>query len=450
MAVTASNFKQFSDYYHKVTNPDDSIEVQYYVWEADYLQDSITDGSQYNATWSFRNTVAMMELYAGIFGEYPFKKYGMVAIQPFVFGGMEHQTITSINRSWLRGWYEGGIAHELVHQWLGDQVTCATWNDIWINEGGATFGQALWTEYIAGRPAYDQEMAFNRWYYVRRSDFFDVPIYGINVDYIFWTHSVLVYQKASWVYHMLREMLGEEAYFSVLRKILIDNKFTSIETLDFENAFKESITNPKIPFDIYFKQWIYGGGHPLYDINSNVHVDQSNNYSADITLKQRQDGSTVAEVFHAPVMLRFFDETGALIHSQEVINTQREQTFNISLPSFPDSVAIDQTLLLCEVFDNIVSVKEETEPGNISNEVYPNPLHAGETGKIGLVLSLDSRVNAEIYDLNGARLAEVYEGFLSQSTYSLSFATAGLARGVYILKISDNGSFLIKKFTVAE
>jgi len=112
MAVTISKYSTFSHFYHRVSNPSDSIEIKYYIWQAD------SAGPTYNAVTAFRNVVDMVTFYSTIFGEYPFDKYGMAAVYPFNAGGMEHQTMTTIHRSWLaNGGSQSGIAHELAHQW---------------------------------------------------------------------------------------------------------------------------------------------------------------------------------------------------------------------------------------------------------------------------------------------------------------------------------------------
>jgi aminopeptidase N len=215
MHAAASIFTQYQDWYHRVSNPADSIPVQYFVWKADY-DETRTDRSSYNARNSFRHTVRMMEAFSTLYTEYPFEKYGMVAVQPFDFGGMEHQTMTTVNRNWLRTADQPGIAHELMHQWTGDLVTCASFDDIWLNEGGATFGEALWAEVDGGANGYLNTMLEKRlWYLYSPTN--DIPIYApAKTSSIF--NYATTYAKAGWVYHMLRQMLGDDVFFPTMRK----------------------------------------------------------------------------------------------------------------------------------------------------------------------------------------------------------------------------------------
>ncbi|MFN3781107.1 MAG: M1 family metallopeptidase, partial [Candidatus Kapaibacteriota bacterium] len=237
IAVTASKYVMFDDWYRKVTSPQDSVEIKYFVWEKDYKATK-TDGSEYNAKNTLQTTPKMMEFFSKIFVEYPFIKYGIVALMPFHFGGMEHQTITSINRVWLRQNVQFGLAHELAHQWIGDLVTCATWNDIWFNEGGATWSEALYAENLWGKSGYDYFILSARREYLRKGGIELPAIYGLPTNTIFGDYAVLVYQKSSWVFHMLKENLGDSLFFRIFRKFLVDYAYKSITTGELINYFK--------------------------------------------------------------------------------------------------------------------------------------------------------------------------------------------------------------------
>jgi aminopeptidase N len=186
---------------------------------------------------------AMLEKFSEFFIEYPFEKYGMVAVQPYSWGGMEHQTITTINRSWLRGRSDGGIAHELVHQWFGDMITCASWADLWINEGAATWGEALWSYFWGSDAAYNNNILGKRWGYLYYGNFkYTMPAYDVPSNQLF--NYPITYCKSSWIYHMLYKMLGEEAFRQILRNMLNEYAYQPISSQQFIDHVKNSVENP--------------------------------------------------------------------------------------------------------------------------------------------------------------------------------------------------------------
>jgi len=431
MAATASKYIKYSDWYKRITNPLDSVEVQYYVWEKDF-KSTKTDGSEYNATNTFKTTVKMMEFFSQIFFEYPFVKYGMVVLMPFNFGGMEHQTITSINRVWLRNNTQFGIAHELAHHWIGNLVTCATWKDIWFNEGGATWSEALYAEKLWGKNGYNYFLLSSREAYLRKGGISLPPIYDLPVNTIFGDYAVLVYQKASWFYHMLKEMLGDSLFFRTFRSFLQDYAFTSITTEEIKDYFKSKIPNPLVDFDTFFEQWLYKAGHPVYTLSSLVHsyTNDSGYFDAKIILSQVQNGSIVPEVFHTPVKIVF--KAGDLTYSQIFLNNSRFQVFETALPFFPDSVYIDTTFVLCEVNDIVLTISEEKNLDEF--KVFPNPFGDRQNLNISVTLPRSGHFVLEIFDILFNKVYQKELGFLSKGEIQFSiFDVPNLSSGFYLI-----------------
>lgn len=199
-----------------------SVAVADYVLQEDFC--STTAGSEIplnnwvfppdaeDALVDFEPLCAMVEMCEGHFGPYPFQgeKYGHAE---FLWtGGMEHQTVTSIgygslpgdgSRAWL-------IVHELGHQWFGDSLTPATWADIWLNEGFATYIEALWTEHLEGHEAYLAKLVSWRepgsWA-VQGPVYDPMPVFPGRV----------IYDKGAWILHMLRGRLGDGVFFPMVR-----------------------------------------------------------------------------------------------------------------------------------------------------------------------------------------------------------------------------------------
>ncbi|HMK39102.1 MAG TPA: M1 family metallopeptidase, partial [Bacteroidota bacterium] len=136
MCATVSAYTNPRSYLTRA--PGDSIPVEYFAW----MRDSA-------AAFGYLPTIKQMITNLGkLFGPYPWDKYGMCSVTPFAYGGMEHQTITTIHEALQTN--EDVVVHELAHQWWGDLVTCGTWADIWLNESFATYSEGLWRETLGG------------------------------------------------------------------------------------------------------------------------------------------------------------------------------------------------------------------------------------------------------------------------------------------------------------
>jgi aminopeptidase N len=210
-----------------VRETNDSIPVQYYVWQADSVK-----------TAKFLPTVKQMISGLGnLFGPYPWDKYGMSGVSPFLYGGMEHQTMTTLQQSYETE--EFVVVHELTHQWWGDLVTCGTWSDIWLNESFATYGEVLWSEItggVAGRKSYMfgmQGFANASW---------QGAVYNPEGQgyYLF---DDLVYNKGGWVLHTLRGAIGDSAFFQSLRAWRQAYGQASATTSDFQGVVESVVGN---------------------------------------------------------------------------------------------------------------------------------------------------------------------------------------------------------------
>ena len=194
VSVAIHEYEVYSDYF--AYSPTDSMEIQFYVFP---------DHLEYVQT-NYAKTKDMLGIFSDLFGLYPFieEKYGHAE---FVWGGgMEHQTCTS-----LGGCSEALIAHELAHQWWGDMITCRDFHHIWLNEGFATYSEALYWEQVSGQEAYFNDMNNNQYfgggtiYVPDLSDEWRIFDWGLS------------YAKASWVLHMLRNVVGDSTFFDILQ-----------------------------------------------------------------------------------------------------------------------------------------------------------------------------------------------------------------------------------------
>ena len=199
MCITASRFRVSTFPY--VSAQGDTIPLQYFTWQSDSA-----------GAAAFLPTVRqMVSRYSELYGEYPFDKYGMSSIVPFVYLGMEHQTMTTLNRYVQTD--PRTVSHELAHQWWGDNVTCGTWADVWLNESFATYSEALWRESTGGFLALKSYMKdtldgfrFGSW----QGAVYDPLGQGFNL------FDQVVYSKGGWVLHTLRGVLGDSLFFRSL------------------------------------------------------------------------------------------------------------------------------------------------------------------------------------------------------------------------------------------
>lgn len=278
ISVAGTNYTTFSDTY---ISGNQSMDVLYYVYPED-LSDAQAD---------FSVTVPMIAFFSSLFGEYPFleEKYGMAAIP----GGtaMEHQTITSYPTYAITGnhQYDWLIAHELAHQWWGDLVTLADWDDIWLNEGFATYSDALWSEYLSGSLGLQTRMLrFKNIYFQHKGE--EHPVFNPPTGHLF---CEIIYEKAAWVLHMLRHIVGDTHFQAILRKYAEDFAYANATTPDFINVC-ESVYGTDL--DWFFDQWIYGLGYPTYQFGWGY-----NHGIVFVFVNQTQEDSPL---FEMPVELR--------------------------------------------------------------------------------------------------------------------------------------------------
>ncbi len=437
IVANASKWKEWKDYYHRQDGSGDSVMSHYYAWQKDY-DETATDGSRYNAQFAFRHTPDMLQVLSQRFGEYPFDRYGQVPVQPFAYGGMEHQTLTTVYRVWLRGRNELGIAHELTHQWFGDKTTCETWSDIWLNESFATFGELLWQEYITGEPAYrglaQQYASWSMAGYGQSDP--SIAIYDPPIQNVF--NYATTYLKGSIVLHMLRRMVGTDTlFFHSLRDYSNAYKYSTANTAQFtgfmSNRLGLNLTN-------FFDEWIYGQRWPAYDI----HWGQTAGKLLHVQIAQTQM-LPAPSVFHMPVKLVAYLHGEPIPDTITVQNDQRDQSFLIQLSSIVDSVAFDvDAIPLSErnvAYDAALGVRALAQSG-------PDFAVRYEPGHV--VLSWDlpqsERPTLRIVDLIGRVVREVEaQGEASR----LLLNESEFANGSYTAILSSGGRVFSSRFVIA-
>ncbi|MCG8417894.1 MAG: M1 family metallopeptidase [Proteobacteria bacterium] len=294
-------------------------------------------------------TTEMLELFSNLFGlPYPYEKYAQVSVADFIFGGMENTTATTLTdtvlldeRAALDYDAEKLVSHELAHQWFGDLLTCRHWGEGWLNEGFATYSEYLWREHSEGRDAADVELAFwDEKYFSEDSSRYRrkvaTKIYDEPID-IFDHH---LYEKGGRVLHMLRQLLGDQAFWASIAHYLNKHRTGSVETRDLARSI-ESATGRVL--DWFFEQWITeGAGHPELEVAYAWDADRK---LARFTVVQTQTLEHDTPIFRMPLKVRF--RVGDVDRDLPIEVTEREQTFFFVLDEEPSQAIFDpgKTLL---------------------------------------------------------------------------------------------------------
>jgi aminopeptidase N len=313
--VAATNYETFFDSYSSNTS---TMEVHYYSYPERLIL----------AQEDFSITVPMIEFFSRTFGEYPFleEKYGMAMIPERT--SMEHQTCTSFAASLVTGTHEYDwlIAHELAHQWWGDLITPSDWADIWLNEGFATYSDALWHEYIYGFGGLKSRMDRFKEIYFQYHEGTDHPIYDPPEGHLFCEEE---YEKAAWVLHMLRFVVGDNNFFTILRTYAQKFAYSNATTEDFRSVC-ERIYGADLGW--FFDQWIYGGGYPSYEFGWGY----SGGNNIRVAVNQNQ-GSAL--LFKMPIELQFVFSSGTEIRVVWV--DQERNVFEFTFAERPLDVLFD-------------------------------------------------------------------------------------------------------------
>jgi len=304
VSIAASEYASFTDEY--TTLDGGTMPLEYFVYPSD-LSD---------AHVSFSGMPEMIAFFAQLHGEYPFveDKYGMSAF-PFS-GAMEHSTNTSYGFMLVDGTnrYDWIIVHELAHQWWGDAVSPETWADIWLNEGFASYAEALWMEHLGGPTQYRAYMSS-----MYRSSF-NGPLYDPPALF-----GVTVYNKGAWVQHMLRYVLGDTPFFESQRQWYEANRDGIANTAQYQ-ALMESYYGAGL--DWFFQPWVYGENMPAYQYGYRTADLGDGRYRTYVRVRQVQ---TNAGLFTMPVELRLLTPSGSL--TERVWNDALDQDFVIDTPA---------------------------------------------------------------------------------------------------------------------
>ncbi|QNL22402.1 T9SS type A sorting domain-containing protein [Hyphobacterium sp. CCMP332] len=416
IAISVSNYVEFSNYLP--TSNNDSLEILNYCFP------------QSLGNWQNLSTeiVPLLQLFDSLFEPYPFanEKYGHAEWE--LGGGMEHQTMSFMGSLNL-----GLMAHELAHQWFGDKITCASWKDIWLNEGFATYltGLAFENGYGVGN---------NLWYNWRVSTIGSATSQVDGSVYVDDTSSVsrifsgrLSYNKAALLLHMLRWKMGDDDFFGAIRTYLQDS------TLAFSYANTGNLKyylelESGMNLDEFFNDWFYGEGYPTY----NLFLEKNQSGEYELTVNQDQSHSSVS-FFEMPIAVEFrglgFDSTMVFNHTTD------GEVFTFRLPFEVWAYEFDPDLWICAKSTTTLAFD-----GTVSNnkiDVYPNP--ADELIFIDLKNFNERLSQIELLDYSG-KVQNINP--IKSETHLWRIPISYLPSGMYYLRISLDNTLIIHRFIV--
>jgi aminopeptidase N len=412
VAIAVSNYIPFTDHAH-FHNRVDSLPVLNYVFPQSFS----------SARVEALQTLPMLRLFDSLFGEYPFmnEKYGHAQ---FTWGGgMEHQTM-----SFMVNFSFDLIAHELAHMWFGDAVTCGSWEDLWLNEGWATYANALCYEFLKNRSAFRARLEDMQKYVMSQPGGSVFPTDTQNIGRLF--DGRLTYNKGALVYHMLRWQLGDSLFFAGVRNYLASpaRRYGFARTLDFQNYLEDVSGQDLTPF---FNDWYIGEGYPTFNIDWLMTGNRLK-----VQVKQSTSHPSVQYFdLKIPVLFKGLPSDTLLVLTPRdgdesfefILNTQVEDAF----------FDPDQWLLA----QSVITGRNANLGGSGSIQVYPNPGRAAVQ-----VYSKNQRISlVELCDLSGRQLLSKE---LPDGLYGTELDLRAFSNGIYVMRVTASGGVYFTKFEI--
>lgn len=409
LSITVANYQDYSMYAHPSVDGD-SLLIQNYIFNVPGFLD--TNKNDIDAT------IEIIELYSRLFTEYPFMKEKYGHCYAPMGGGMEHQTMTT-----LASFNFALVAHELAHQWFGDNVTCATWQDIWINEGFASYSEYLALENIISPENANLWMASAHEMARTQPDgSIYIPEIDVNSEYRIFS-GPLSYKKGAAILHTIRyELEDDDLFFDVLKTFQQIFKDSTATGMDFKEVLE--ITSGQ-DFDWFFDQWYFGKGYPVFSMTWWQENDT-------LFIISSQTGSSYSTPFfrtHLDFLLRFSDDTDTLLRMEQ---TENYNIFRLpALKRVSDVVADPYNWIL----DVITIIKKPLQ--GVDYLIGPNPF----TDHIFVEFQYDNMEREIIISSMNGNIVGKYK----TESPVIELSLKNLVRGTYLFTVLENGKLFTTK-----
>lgn len=320
--------------YSEIKSKFGEIPVDYYV-PADQIQ---------NAKENFSSTPDILKFYSDVTGQmYPWHKLSITTVSDFTFGGMENVSAITLTDGTLHNKFAEPqalsvnlVAHETAHQWFGDFLTCRNWSNAWLNEGFATFFEALYTRHAYGKDEFNYEMRQKQKAVIHADNQERIPTVYNRYNYPVDLFSIYIYQRGAAILNMMRGMLGDSLFFKSIRHYVQKFKHENVDTHNFQNAIEEATGEN---FYWFFDEWLYKAGHPKFDVSYKY-----NAHKLLLTLKQTQKVDSLTPVFRMPVDI--YIVTPAQKLNKKIWVDSLENSYSFDISEKPLMVNFDENNLL--------------------------------------------------------------------------------------------------------
>jgi aminopeptidase N len=418
ISLAITNYTQYDTYYHY--GQSDSMVIMNFIYPENfnYVKPFVDE------------TDEMIEVFAQRYGEYPFiqEKYGHAEFQ---WGGaMEHQTCTSMGF-----WGSGVISHELAHQWYGDMITCADWHNIWLNEGFATYSEAVYIEARDGKAAYNTQIIGDM--NAARNAQGTLWVQNIEDEWEIFNGN-RTYAKGGCVLHMLRGVVGDSTFFDIMRAYSSDpSVFYGVATTEDFQAIAESVYGQSL--DYFFQEWVYGENEPTYSVGWSKSFVSGNTYEVSLNINQAVNFNP--SFYTMPVQIRINTTLGDT--TVTLFNNAQTQNFQFQVVGNPGSIVFDPGNWILKNNTIITEVEDIDQPFSYSLEQnYPNPFNPNTI--ISYQLPISSDVLLKVFDVLGNEIATLVNEYKPAGSYELTWQAANLPSGIYFYQLHV-GNFIESK-----
>ena len=306
------------------------------------LEYCVPEDQVQNAKENFSSTPDILKFYSEVTGQiFPWNKLSLSTVSNFNYGGMENVSAITLTDATLHDKnaepQESSVslvAHETAHQWFGDYLTCRSWSNAWLNEGFATFFEALYTRHAFGEDEFNYEIRHDQLASIYADRQERRPTVYNRYDYPVDLFSTYIYPRGASILNMMRGMLGDSLFFKSIRHYVHKFKYQNVDTHNFKNAIQEATG---YNLDWFFDEWLYKAGHPVFDVS--YKYDDANN-KLSLIVKQVQKVDSLTPVFKMPVDIYIVTPSTKI--TKKIWIDSLQNSFSFDIPDKPLMVNFDE------------------------------------------------------------------------------------------------------------